>query len=160
VFVGTLEQKHADYELVLRVWEVKKFRERKTFTVRWTPASADQALAQFGAQLRTFVEFTPYPAGQGLVLTPPARLRDYVEALGAGLTLFLVEKQVLPPARLTLPAEVFKGVDQAAAQAETAALLALGLRARARRLGLAVPPVPDGLANTPVVAQARQELGL
>jgi hypothetical protein len=160
VFVGTLEQKHADYELVLRVWEVKKFRERKTFTVRWTPATADQALAQFGAQLRAFVEFTPYPAGQGLVWAPPARLRDYAEALGAGLTFFLTEKQVLPATRLVLPASVLQGADQAAAQAETAALLALGLRARARRLGLTVPPVPDGWADTPVVAQARQELGL
>ena len=37
VFTGFLRQRYADYELLLRLWEVKKFRERKTFTVRWTP---------------------------------------------------------------------------------------------------------------------------
>ena len=62
-------------ELVLRLWEVKKFRERKAFTVRWAPATADQTLAQFGAQLRAFMEVTPHPAGQGLVYAPPAKLR-------------------------------------------------------------------------------------
>lgn len=160
VFVGSLEQKHADYELVLRVWEVKKFRERKAFTARWTPSTADQALAGIGAQLRAFMEFTPYPAGQGLVYAPPARLRDYVEALGAGLTLFLTEKGVLPAARCVLPAAVVAAADRAAAQSETAALLALGLRARAARLGLAAPPPPTVLAVSPVVTQARQELGL
>ncbi len=160
VFIGTLEQKHADYEMVLRVWEVKKFRERKAFKVRWTPATADQALEQFGAQLRSFMEFTPYPAGQGLAYAPPVRLRDYIEALGAGLTLFLVEKQVLPPARLVLPADLVKNLGQSAAASEVAALLALGVHARARRLGLAMPPVPGTLPDTPAVAGARRHLGL
>ena len=160
VFIGSLEQKHADYELGLRVWEVKKFRERKVFAARWTPATADQALADFGAQLRAFMEFTPYPAGQGLVYAPPARLRDYVEALGAGLTLFLAEKEVLSAGRRVLPAEVVAAADRAAAQSEMAALLALGLRARAARLGLTAPPPPAVLAASPVVTQARQELGL
>ena len=158
VFIGTLEQKNADYEFVLHVWEVKKFRERKAFTARWSPATADQALAQLGTQLRTFMEFKPYPAGQGLVYSPPARLRDYVEALGATLTLFLVEKQVLPPARLSLPPEVLAGADRAAAQTEVGALLALGLRARARGLGLSLAPPAAGFMDSPVVAQARHEL--
>ena len=160
VFTGSLEQKHADYELVVRVWEVKKFRERKTFAARWTPATADQALADFGAQLRAFMEFTPYPAGQSLTWAPPARLRDYAEALGAGLTLFLAEKEVLPAAHRVLPAEVIAAADRAAAQSETAALLTLGLRARAGRLGLTAPPPPAVLAASPVVARARQTLGL
>jgi len=50
--------------------------------------------------------------------------------------------------------------DRAAAQADPAALLALGLRARAARLGLAAPPPPAALAAGPVVAEARRELGL
>ena len=86
-------------------------------------------------------------------------MRDYVEALGASLTLFLVEKQVLPPSRLSLPPNVVTGVDLAGAQGELAAFLALGLRARAQRLGLAVPPPPAGWVETPAVAQARRELG-
>jgi len=109
--------------------------------------------------VRAFMEFAPYPAGQGLRYAPPARLRDYIEALGASLTLFLVEKQVLPPARLALPPAVVAGADRAAAQSEMAALLALGLRARAQRLGLTVPPPAGVFADSPVVAQARRELG-
>jgi hypothetical protein len=156
VFTGALQQKHADYELVLRLWEVKKFRERKSFLVRWTPATADQVLAEFHVQLRTFMEFMPYPAGQGISYAPPAKLRDYIEALGAGLTHFLVEKQVLPAAQLTMPAELAARVNAAAADSEIASLLALGLHARAQRLGAAAPPLPLALAATPVVEQARQ----
>jgi hypothetical protein len=159
VFTGSLRQEHADYEFVLRLWEVKKFRERKAFTVRWTPATADQALAQFNTQLRAFMEFTPHPAGQGLFYAPPAKLRDYIEALGAGLTLFLGEKQILPPAQLVLPADVTVRLGTAAAESEFASLLALSLHARARRLGLAAPPAPPALADTPAVRQAKQSLG-
>ena len=160
VFTGALRQEHGDYELVLRLWEVKKFRERKAFTVRWTPATADPGLAQFGAQLRAFMEATPHPAGQGLVYTPPAKLRDYIEALGAGLTLFLGEKQVLPPAQLVLPAELTVRLGRSAAESEFTSLLLLGLLARAQRLNLAGTPAMPALAGTPAVAQARQQLGL
>ena len=156
VFTGALQQKHSDYELILRLWEVKKFRERKSFQVRWTPATADRALGEFHSQLRTFMEFTPYPAGDGIIYTPPAKLRDYVEALGTGLTLFLVEKQVLPPAQLAMPTELMERVIPAAAESEFASLLALGLHARAQRLGAPIPSLPSALAATPVVEQARQ----
>ena len=145
-------------QAVLRVWEVKKFRERKTFTARWTPATADQALAQFHAQICAFMEFAPYPPGQGLRYVLPARLRDYIEALGAALTLFLGEKEVLPRPRMILPPEVMVGAGQAAANSELAALLALGLRARARRFGLEAVPPPPAYVDTPAVVQARQLL--
>jgi hypothetical protein len=158
VFTGALEQKHADYELVLRLWEVKKFRERKAFTVRWTPATADEALAQFHTQLCAFMEFRPYPAGQGLVYAPPASLRGYVEALGAGLTLFLSEKKVLPLTQVALPADVAARLAAMAAQSEFASLLALGLRARARRLGLGETMPPPVVAATAAVEQAGKKL--
>jgi len=160
VFTGALQQKNADYELVLRLWEVKKFRERKSFTVRWTPATANRVLAEFHAQLCTFMEFKPCPAGQGLGYSSPPMPRDYIEALGAGLTLFLVEKQVLPPAQAVVPPDLEARLGVVAAQSEVASLLALGLLARARRLGLAELPLPSALAGTPVVEQARQALSL
>ena len=160
VFTGALQQKNADYQLMLRLWEVKKFRERKAFTIRWTPATADQALAEFHVQLCTFMEFKAYPAGQGLGYTLPAALRDYVEALGTSLTLFLVEKQVLPLAQAAVPDDLAGRIGGAAAQSERAALLGLGLQARARRLGLAEILLPGALADTQVVERARQVLAV
>ena len=159
VFTGALLQRHADYELVLRLWEVKKFRERKAFTVRWTPATADAALGQFRAQLSSFMEFTPHPTGQGLVYAPPARLHDYVEALGVALSLFLGEKQVLPLTRVALPADIVARLGTLAAQSEFASLLVLGLHARARRLGLELAAPPPVLAASPTVEQAGKILG-
>jgi len=160
VFTGALRQKHADYELVLRLWEVKKFRERKTFTVRWTPVTANQALAEFHTQWRAFMEFAPCPAGQGLAYSPPPNVRDYIEALGAGLTLFLVEKQVLPPSQAVLPAELAARLGAGAAQSDFASLLALGLHARAQRLALPGFETLPVLAASPVVDQARQAWAL
>jgi hypothetical protein len=158
VFTGALQQKNEDYQLVLRLWEVKKFRERKSFIVRWTPATADQALAELHVQLCTFMEFKAYPAGQGLGYAQPSTLRDYVELLGTGLTLFLVEKQVLPAVQAVVPADVARRVGEAAARSELASLLVLGLHARARRLGLAEAPLPVAFAGTTLVEQARQVL--
>ena len=153
VFTGALRQLHGDYELVLRLWEVKKFRERKAFTARWTPATADQALGQLQAQLRTFMEFTPYPAGRAVPYAPPARLRDYVEALGAGLTLFLGEKNVLPAPQVQScrtrwpPARVPPLAD--GRKSPRCCCSACG-RARRAGIGLCRPP-----AELPPVAQRR-----
>ena len=156
VFTGALRLLHGDYELTLRLWEVKKFRERKSFTVRWTPATADQALGQLQAQVRTFMEFTPYPAGQGLAYAPPAQVRDYIEALGAALTFFLGEKQILSAGQLVLPAPLAARVAALAAGSELASLLALSLLTRARRAGIAGVPELPALADTPVIARARE----
>ena len=156
VFTGALWQKHADYEMVLHLWEVRKFRVRKTFAVRWTPGTADRALAEFHAQWRTFMELKAYPADQGLAYAPPPNVRDYIEALGANLTLFLVEKQVLPSAQAVVPAELTARLGAGAAQSDFASLLALSLYARARRLALSGFASLPALAATPAVDQARQ----
>lgn len=158
VFTGALQQKNLDYEMMLRLWEVRKFRERTAFTIRWTPATADRALAEFHAQLCAFMEFNAYPAGEGLGYSLPSTLQAYIEALGASLTLFLVEKKMLPLEQAAVPAGIADRVGHAAARSEIASLLTLGLHARARRLGLTEPPLPVTLAATPVVEQARQVL--
>jgi len=147
VFTGALQQKNLDYEMMLRLWEVKKFRERTAFTIRWTPATADRALADFHAQLCAFMEFKAYPAGQGLGYALPPMLRDYIEALGAGLTLFLVEKQVLPPAQAVVPAGIAARLAAPRRSPNRLAAHAC-IHARAGRLGLAVPPLPVSLVGT------------
>jgi len=156
VFTGALWHKDEAFELLLNLWEVKKFRMRKTFTLRWTPATADKALAEFYAQWRAFMEFKAFPVGEGMAYEPPQNLLDYIEALGACLTLFLVEKQVLPPAQALVPAELAARLGAGAAQSDVASLLTLSLHARARRLALpgfeSLPP----LATTTAVDQARQ----
>ena len=70
IFTGALRQTAADYELVLRVWEVKKLRERKTLTVRWSPATAETELTQLHEQIRTFMEWSPEKSG--VPYAPPA----------------------------------------------------------------------------------------
>jgi hypothetical protein len=160
VFTGSLRQRHADYELVLRLWEVKTFRERKTFTVRWTPGTAGRALAEFHEQWCAFMEFEACPPGQGMAYSLPPNIRDYIEALGAALTLFLVEKQILSSAQAVVPGELAGRLGSGAAQSDFASLLALSLHARAQRLGLSVPPFSAVMAGTPVVEQARRILSL
>jgi hypothetical protein len=160
VFTGALRQKNADYEMVLHLWEVKKFRVRKTFAVRWTPGTADGALAEFHTQWRTFMELKAYPAGQGLAYAPQRNARNYAESLGASLTLFLVEKQILPSAQAVVPAELIASLDAGAAQSDFASLLALSLHARARRLGLSGFESLPALATSTAVEQARQALSL
>ncbi|MBX3737258.1 MAG: hypothetical protein KF715_11245 [Candidatus Didemnitutus sp.] len=100
-----LKARNADYELVARIWEVKKFRELKKLTTRWTPADANAVLAQFHAQLQTYMEWQP--AAGGLAYAAPAAPLDYVQALGGSLTLFLGEKQMLSAEQIAVPAALF-----------------------------------------------------
>ena len=100
VVTGALRNRNDDFELTLRIWEVKKFRELKVFSTRWTPATADEALRLFQEQFRLYMEWTPLPAGQGLAYAAPVSPHAYVQALGASLTLFLGEKGVLAPEQI------------------------------------------------------------
>ena len=69
-FTGAVREISGDTELVLRVWEIKKFRERKTFTVRWSPATADRELANLHEQIRLFMEWSPLPRRRRAALHP------------------------------------------------------------------------------------------
>jgi hypothetical protein len=155
VITGALTEDAGDYELVLRLWEVKKIRERKQFTAHWTSATADAGLTALNAALGQFMECTPYPAGTGLAYAPTATPRAWLDTLDASLGLFLADKSLLPAARLASLAEDF---DQAAAQTASSAVASLAwltLRARAVRLGL-MPAVADAtLAPDEIVAKAR-----
>ena len=66
VITGALKARNDDYELTLRIWEVKKFRELKAFSTRWTPGNREVALAQFHQQVRAYMEWAALPEGNGL----------------------------------------------------------------------------------------------
>jgi hypothetical protein len=100
VVTGALRNRHDDFELVLRIWEVKKFRELKVLTARWTPSTADADLRQLHEQLSAYMEWRALPAGQGLAYTAPASPLAYAMGLGASLSFFLGEKGVLAPDQL------------------------------------------------------------
>jgi hypothetical protein len=155
IFTGALRRQEETYELTLRLWEVKKYRERKQFVVSWTPATADTELAKLNENLRIFMEWSPYPAGTGLKYTPPAHPAAWLQVLGTSLTLFLGEKKILEPGQLALAPDQFEAVAQHAASNEAASLAWLTLRARARRLELAPLGVGETLVfPTPLVQQA------
>jgi len=97
VVTFALRSKNDDFELVARIWEVKKFRELKQFTTRWTPASADTVLKQFHEHLRLYMEWMARPAGEGLAYTPPEVPTAHIQSLGATLSQFFGEKGVLAP---------------------------------------------------------------
>lgn len=97
VVTGALRNRHDDFELSLRIWEVKKFRELKTFSARWNPSTADEELRKFHELIRGYMEWAALPAGQGLAYTAPAAPLAHVHALGTLLTHFLGEKGVLAP---------------------------------------------------------------
>ena len=151
IFTGAIRQDAGDYELIMRLWEVKKFRERKQFVARWTPATADVELAKLHEQLRIFMEWTPEKSG--LAYAPPASPRAWVEMLGASLSLFLAEKNLLPKEQIIPTDGVLALTAEAASASEMASLAFLTLRNRAERLSLA-ERLPAALAASPLVAQA------
>ena len=144
VITGALRNRNDDHELVLRIWEVKKFRELKAFTARWTPSSADPALTELQKQMRTYMEWAPLPAGQGLAYTVPAAPLAYLHGLASALTFFLGEKGVLAPTQLPPDPTVLLRSAQANPEHPPAqlALVALLLRQKA--------------AGTPLEAEARR----
>ena len=95
VVTSGLRHRNSDYELTLRIWEVKKFREIKAFTIRWTPSNADEILGKFHEQLRAYMEWIALPHGHGLAYAAPTAALAHIQALGASLSLFLGEKQLL-----------------------------------------------------------------
>ena len=153
---GALRATAGDYEVLLRVWEVKTFRERKSFSARWTPSNADAALTQLHSQVRMYMEWSP--ASAAFAYTPPSQPRAWLETLGASLGLFLVEKMILGRDQLAPVETDLQAVAQRAAGSEAASLAALTFRARAARLGY--PASCDApLARSPLVIQAQKALG-
>ncbi len=158
IFTGALQHHAGDFELLMRVFEVKKFRERKTFTARWTPSTADVALAQLHQEISQFMEWSPEKSG--LPYVPTSEPRTWLDTLGASLSLFLSDKKLLPTAQLAPLGPVFESTAPLVMVRPAASLAWLTLRARAKGLGVE-PALPDvRFSSHPLVAQARQVLGL
>ena len=153
IVTGALRRPAGDTELLLRIWEVKKLRERKQFLARWNAATADAELAKLHEQLRLFMEWTPEKAGLPYAL--PASPRAWLDVLGAGFGFFLAEKTLLPKEILPDPAPTFDAFAPRAAADARSSLAWLTLDRRARALGLAPAPAEITLAPHPVVAEAR-----
>jgi hypothetical protein len=159
IFTGSLSHKGGETELLLRVWEVKKFRERKQFTAKWTDSTMDAALAELHEKVRLFMEWAPYSAGQGLPYAPPKSARSRLDLLAASVGLFLAEKKLLPAELLPPFAERAPVLAAAAAESATSSLAWLTILFRARALGLATGDDATPLAADPIVAQAKEWLG-
>jgi hypothetical protein len=132
---------------------VKKFRERKQFLVRWTPATADAELGKLHEQLRLFMEWTPEK--NGLPYAAPAAPRAWLETLGASLGLFLAEKNLLPKEILPPLAPAFSALAPQTANHASASLAWLTSMHRARALGLAPAASETPLSAHPLVAEAQ-----
>lgn len=160
LFTGALRRTAGDTEVVLRVWEVRKFRERKQFTARWNPANADAILAGLHEQIRQFMEWSAFPDGQGITYTPPHSPSAWLDVLAASLTCFLGDKGLLQPDHIAPTATLFPAAAQTALASESASLAWLTLQDRARRLSLGGADSGDALlVDSPVVGAARALLG-
>jgi len=158
IFTGAIRQHAGDYELVLRLWEVKKFRERKQFSARWTPASVDAELSKLREQICLFMEWQPMPAGTGLAYSVPAAPRAWLDVLGSSMDLFAAEKILMHNAHVAPLAPARQTADAAAGGSVMASLAWLTIERRALALGIELPPGGPALSSDPLVADAENAL--
>ncbi len=158
IFTGTLAGGGGAWALTLRLWEVRKFRERRQFTARWTPGTADTVLAGLRDELCRFMEFRPHPDLGGGIGRASGSPRAWLEVLGVSVGLFLAGKQLTPAGLLGPVGPALRELEAMAEGDPVAALAWLTTDARVRELGLdrggAAEHPP--LADHPVVAQARR----
>ena len=156
VVTGALRNRNDDFELSLRIWEVKKYRELKVFTTRWTPSDADAELKKFHELVRGYMEWKALPAGTGLAYAPPAAPLAYVHALGSALTLFLGEKGVLAPEQVPAGTEALLQSARANADDARAQLALVAALLRLKAQGVAPDPAAQQHAGTWLASPAAQ----
>lgn len=160
IVAGWLRVRNADYELGVRIWEVKKFRELKSFSVSYAPSTANESLLKLHGLLRTYMEWTPLPAGNGLPYTAPVDPAAYLQALGGSASLFLGTKGLLPAEQLSLDAAPFVRSVRANPDDVRAQLALVSALQRLNELG--APADEDALsqARSWLASDAAQALGL
>ncbi|WP_438480698.1 hypothetical protein [Oleiharenicola lentus] len=160
VLTGSLRSRNDDFELTMRIWEVKKFRELKAFSTRWNPASADEELKKFHDLVRTYMEWTALPAGHGLPYSSPASPSTHVHGLAATLTGFFGEKGVLAPEQLALGAGFQLQAAQANPDDARAQINLVSALLRAKQLGLPDEPAALAVARAWLATEAASAAGL
>ena len=159
VFIGSLRKEGAETVLALRVVEVKKMRERKEFTARWTIATADAELAKLHEAVRAYMEWAPYPEGSGLPYAAQSCPTAWLDALGALLGMFLVEKKLLPKGQLPALSPTFDLFANYAFSPPASSLAWISLRVRATALGLQPNLSEVLLSRHSAVVRARALIG-
>jgi hypothetical protein len=159
IFTGSLKREGAEFVLIMRIWEVKKLRERKQFTIRWTAATADAELTKFHEYVRAFMEWAPYPDGDGIPYSPPSTPTAWLDAIGAMLGLFLVEKGLMPKEQLPALSPVFDAFAPHAFSPPASSLAWISLRLRATALGVAPNLSEVLLSRHAAVVKARSLIG-
>ena len=160
IVTGSLRAHNADYELNLRIWEIKKFRELKVFSVRYTPSTASEALDKIHGQMRAYMEWTAFPAGNGLAYAPPADSFAYLQALGASVSLFLGEKGLLPADQQRLETAPFvQAAQKNPADIRAQLALVTGLQ-RLKALGAPPDEAALALARAWLATEAAQAAGV
>ena len=158
VFTGSLRRDGEELVLVMRVWEVRKQRERKQIATRWTEATADVELAKLHEYVRAFMEWGPYPEGSGIPYSVTTATTAWLDALAALLGLFLNEKNLLPRELLPEYAPILDAFAPHAFSPPASSLAWISLRSRATALGLAPDMADVLLSRHPAVAGARKLL--
>jgi hypothetical protein len=158
VFTGSLRREDGEMSLVLRVWEMKKMRERKQIAIRWTVATADVELAKLHEYVRAYMEWSPYPEGRGIPYAPPVAVSAWLDALAGILGLFLNEKGFLPREQLPEYGPILDAFAPHAFSPVAASLAWIALRSRTSKLGLTTGMTDALLSRHPFVANARKVL--
>jgi hypothetical protein len=159
IFTGSIRAEGESFVLVLRVWEVRKFKERKQITVRWTPETADAELAKLHEYVRSFMEWAPYPEGSGVPYAAPASPTAWLDVLAALLGLFFVEKGLMPREQLPPLAPVFDTFAPHAFSPPASSLAWLTLRLKAAAAGIEPSLSEVLLSRHPAVAEAHALVG-
>jgi len=160
IVAGWLRRRNDDFELGVRIWEVKKFRELKSFSVRFAPSTANEELLKIHAQLRTYMEWTALPSGNGLAYEPPVEPAAYLQALGASLSLFLGGKGLLSAAQLRLEFAPFVQAAQANPLDVRTQLALVTAAQRLKELGAPADEAALTVARTWLASPAAQAVGV
>ncbi len=155
IFTGSLRREAEETVLVLRVWDVKKHRERKQMAARWTAATADAELTKVHEYVRAFMEWAPYPEGSGIPFSAPSSPTAWLDAQAALLGLFLAEKDLIPVSQLPDFPPILDAFAPHAFSPPASSLAWISLRSRVTSLRLAPQTSEVLLSRHPAVVRAR-----